>query len=127
MFHEGGWAIWLIAIWIALSIAAVAGTARLLVLVWRRRARVGAPARVLAPFVAVVGLFGGGGTLWGLGTAFRAVAADGVDPPQKARYLAEGISEAMNCTAFGLLIWLPSAIALTLLAKKSAGAPPPGA
>ncbi|HVY32467.1 MAG TPA: hypothetical protein VHB79_38280 [Polyangiaceae bacterium] len=30
--------------------------------------------------------------------AFGAVGGEGVDPSQKARILAEGISEAMNCT-----------------------------
>ena len=45
------------------------------------------------------GLFG---TIVGLIKAFGAVGGESVDPSQKARILAEGISEAMNCTAFGL-------------------------
>jgi hypothetical protein len=39
-----------------------------------------------------------------------AVSGESVDPTQKARILAQGISEAMNCTAVGALaLTLPSA------------------
>ena len=51
-------------------------------------------------------LFGLLGTVSGLITSFGAVSGESVDPSQKARILAEGISEAMNCTAFGLIIAL---------------------
>jgi biopolymer transport protein ExbB/TolQ len=44
------------------------------------------------------GLFG---TVLGLILAFKAVA--GSDPSSQAQMLAKGISEAMNCTAFGLI------------------------
>ena len=40
------------------------------------------------------------GTITGLIKSFAGVA--GVDPSQKATLLSKGISEAMNCTAFGL-------------------------
>jgi biopolymer transport protein ExbB len=40
------------------------------------------------------------GTIAGLIKSFAGVA--GVDPSQKATMLSKGISEAMNCTAFGL-------------------------
>lgn len=40
------------------------------------------------------------GTIAGLIKSFAGVA--GVDPSQKATLLSKGISEAMNCTAFGL-------------------------
>jgi biopolymer transport protein ExbB/TolQ len=40
---------------------------------------------------------------------------ESVDPSQKARILAEGISEAMNCTAFGLVIGILSLIAFACL------------
>ena len=40
------------------------------------------------------------GTITGLIKSFASVA--GVDPTMKATMLAKGISEAMNCTAFGL-------------------------
>lgn len=35
-------------------------------------------------------------------------SASGVDPAQKATLLAAGISESMNCTAFGILVLLVS-------------------
>src|ERR1700741_3447670 len=44
------------------------------------------------------------GTVSGLITSFGAGSGESVDPSQKARILAEGISEAMNCTAFGLIV-----------------------
>ena len=40
------------------------------------------------------------GTITGLIKSFAGVA--GVDPSMKATMLSKGISEAMNCTAFGL-------------------------
>jgi biopolymer transport protein ExbB len=43
------------------------------------------------------------GTLTGLVRGTTSCSGESVDPSQKARILAEGISEAMNCTAFGLL------------------------
>lgn len=57
------------------------------------------------PFLAVFGnlatLVGLFGTIAGLITAFRGVSA--ADPASKADLLSRGISEALNCTAFGLL------------------------
>ena len=41
------------------------------------------------------------GTITGLIKSFASVA--GVDPSMKATMLSKGISEAMNCTAFGLM------------------------
>jgi len=56
----------------------------------------------LALFANLAMLNGLFGTIVGLIKAFGAVGGESVDPSQKARILAEGISEAMNCTAFGL-------------------------
>jgi len=53
------------------------------------------------------------GTITGLIRAFAAVA--GVDPAQKATMLAAGISEAMNCTAFGLLVGIISLLCFSIL------------
>jgi biopolymer transport protein ExbB len=63
----------------------------------------------LALFSNIVTLFGLLGTIMGLIQAFAAVAT--ASPAEKAALLAASISEAMNCTAFGLL----SAIPLLLL------------
>ncbi len=63
----------------------------------------------LALFSNIVTLFGLLGTIMGLISAFAAVAT--ASPAEKAALLAASISEAMNCTAFGLM----SAIPLLLL------------
>ncbi len=64
----------------------------------RLNARIGYLA-LYANLAMLSGLFG---TIIGLIKSFGAVGAESVDPSSKARLLAEGISEAMNCTAFGL-------------------------
>jgi biopolymer transport protein ExbB len=53
------------------------------------------------------------GTVLGLIQCFEAVAT--VNPADKATILSEGISEAMNCTAFGLVVAIPALIAFSLL------------
>ncbi len=63
----------------------------------------------LALFSNIATLFGLLGTIMGLIQAFAAVAT--ASPAEKAALLAASISEAMNCTAFGLM----SAIPLLLL------------
>src|SRR5512138_3689566 len=52
---------------------------------------------MLGNLATLLGLLG---TITGLIKSFAGVA--GVDPSQKATLLSKGISEAMNCTAFGL-------------------------
>src|SRR5215831_5861673 len=59
------------------------------------------------------------GTVSGLITSFGAVSGESVDPSQKARILAEGISEAMNCTAFGLIVAIISLIGFAVLNGKT--------
>jgi biopolymer transport protein ExbB len=56
----------------------------------------------LAMFSNLATLAGLLGTIHGLIGAFAGVA--GVDPAQKASLLSKGISEAMHCTFFGLLV-----------------------
>ncbi len=64
-------------------------------------------------FLAVTGnvavLAGLLGTIIGMITSFRAVAA--ADPAEKAIELSKGISHALNCTAFGLLVAIVSIVA----------------
>ncbi len=64
-------------------------------------------------FLAVTGnvavLAGLLGTIMGMISSFRAVAA--ADPAQKAEELSKGISHALNCTAFGLLVAIISIVA----------------
>lgn len=57
------------------------------------------------------------GTVSGLISCFEAVA--NVNPADKATILAHGISEAMNCTGFGLLTAIPSLVAFSLLTGRT--------
>lgn len=57
------------------------------------------------------------GTIVGLINSFSAVA--GIDPSQKATLLAKGISEAMNCTAFGLLVGILALLGFSVLNGKT--------
>ncbi|MBL9110842.1 MAG: MotA/TolQ/ExbB proton channel family protein, partial [Myxococcales bacterium] len=59
------------------------------------------------------------GTVLGLIESFGAVGGESVDPSQKARILAEGISEAMNCTAFGLIVAIMGLIGFAILNGKT--------
>jgi len=53
------------------------------------------------------------GTVNGLITCFQAVAH--VNAADKATILSQGISEAMNCTFFGLAVAVPSLVMFSLL------------
>ena len=57
------------------------------------------------------------GTIFGLITSFQAVAQ--ADAAQKAALLSGGISQAMNTTAFGLIVAIPCLIAYTYLQEKT--------
>lgn len=65
------------------------------------------------------------GTITGLIAAFGAVGGGhggpAIDPGRKAELLAAGISEAMNCTAFGLIVAILGLIAFALLNGKTQG------
>jgi len=69
---------------------------------------------LLANLAMLSGLFG---TVTGLIAAFGAVA--NADAASKATMLAKGISEAMNCTAFGLLAAIIALIGFALLNGKT--------
>jgi biopolymer transport protein ExbB len=73
----------------------------------------------LAMFANVATLLGLLGTIYGLIIAFRAVSAPGLDPTEKSRLLAAGISTAMNTTLVGLMIAIPAIIAYTYLLSKT--------
>lgn len=65
-----------------------------------------------ASYLAVTGnvavLAGLLGTIMGMISSFKAVAA--ADPATKAEELSKGISHALNCTAFGLLVAIISIV-----------------
>jgi biopolymer transport protein ExbB len=65
---------------------------------------------MLGNVATLVGLLG---TILGLIHSFAGVA--GVDPSMKATLLAKGISEAMNCTAFGLICAVPALLMFAIL------------
>ena len=73
----------------------------------------------LATMANVATLLGLLGTVSGLIHAFAAVAT--VNPAEKANLLAASISEAMNCTAFGLVTAVPILIVHAFLQSKTAG------
>ncbi|HLE13014.1 MAG: hypothetical protein A2504_17635 [Bdellovibrionales bacterium RIFOXYD12_FULL_39_22] len=61
-------------------------------------------------------LFGLLGTIQGLITSFSSLS--GADAATKAEILANGISTAMNTTAFGLIVAIPCIVAYAMLANK---------
>jgi biopolymer transport protein ExbB len=71
----------------------------------------------LATFANLATLLGLLGTVSGLIHAFAAVAA--VNPAEKANLLSASISEAMNCTAFGLMTAVPIVFVHAFLQTKT--------
>ncbi len=71
----------------------------------------------LATFANLATLLGLLGTVSGLIHAFAAVSA--VNPADKANLLSASISEAMNCTAFGLMTAVPIVFAHAFLQTKT--------
>jgi biopolymer transport protein ExbB/TolQ len=69
----------------------------------------------LALFANVATLLGLLGTIAGLQVSFSSLAA--VEAAQKATMLARGISQAMNTTAFGLIVAVPCMIMYTSLSN----------
>lgn len=57
------------------------------------------------------------GTITGMIKSFAAVSY--ANPAEKAALLANGISEAMNCTAFGLITAIPAIVAFSILQNRS--------
>lgn len=57
------------------------------------------------------------GTVSGMITSFAAVAS--ANPADRAILLSQGISEALNATAFGLIVAIPSLVAYALIQNKT--------
>jgi biopolymer transport protein ExbB len=70
----------------------------------------------LSLFANIATLLGLLGTISGLQASFSSLAA--VEASKKATMLAAGIAEAMNCTAFGLIVAVPCMITYTWLYNK---------
>ena len=70
-------------------------------------------------YLALLFLVVVGGAALGVHAALVVAGSDAVDPSQKARLLAKGISEAMNSSAFGItLLALPTLVAFVLFVKS---------
>ncbi|MEZ4235754.1 MAG: MotA/TolQ/ExbB proton channel family protein [Myxococcota bacterium] len=69
---------------------------------------------VLANAATLIGLFG---TIIGMIHCFAGVA--NADPAMKAIILSKGISEAMNCTAFGLFTAIPALLMYAMLQART--------
>ncbi|OGS37120.1 MAG: hypothetical protein A2293_13000 [Elusimicrobia bacterium RIFOXYB2_FULL_49_7] len=70
----------------------------------------------LSLFANIATLLGLLGTLAGLQSSFSSLAA--VEASKKATLLAQGIAEAMNCTAFGLIVAVPCMICYTFFYNR---------
>jgi biopolymer transport protein ExbB len=71
----------------------------------------------LAVFGNVATLLGLLGTITGLIRSFASVAE--ADAVTKAALLTKGISEAMNCTAFGLIVAIPAVLLYSVLQNRA--------
>lgn len=71
----------------------------------------------LAMFGNVATLLGLLGTISGMIGSFAAVAS--ANPADRATMLSRGISEAMNCTAFGLIVAIPALVAFAIYQNKT--------
>lgn len=71
----------------------------------------------LAMFGNVATLFGLLGTVTGLISSFAGVAS--ASPVERANLLSQGISEALNSTAFGLIAAIPALVAYAVYQNKT--------
>ncbi len=71
----------------------------------------------LAMIANVATLAGLLGTITGMIKAFAAVSS--ANPVEKATLLSNGVSEAMNTTAFGLIVAIPTLLVYALLTNRS--------
>jgi hypothetical protein len=111
---------------LAVLVLALAGVGITVWLIRRLWKQVSLTGKLIASLITALATSGALGTLLGLVRAFGAIGGESVDPSQKARILAEGISEAMNCTAFSLVVWVPSAITALVITRKRRGPPTAG-
>jgi biopolymer transport protein ExbB/TolQ len=104
-------------VWLMSTVVGLGGTAWLIRRSWRQSKPASLGLKLASTFVATSALVGAVGACAGVVKAFGAVGGESLDPSQKARVLAQGIAEAMNWTAFGIVVWLPSTLALLLLTR----------
>jgi biopolymer transport protein ExbB/TolQ len=73
----------------------------------------------LAMLANVATLTGLMGTIYGLIVSFTAVGSEGIPEAEKNRYLAAGISAAMQTTIWGLTVAIPTLIIYTYLVNQT--------
>jgi biopolymer transport protein ExbB len=71
---------------------------------------------MIANIATLIGLMG---TIYGLILSFDAVSGEGVPEAEKTKYLAAGISAAMNTTIFGLFVAIPMLVLYTVVQAKT--------
>lgn len=74
---------------------------------------------LLAMMANVATLLGLLGTIVGMIRSFGSIAS--TNGAEKARLLAEGISEAMNATAYGLIVAVPALVMFAILQNRANG------
>lgn len=70
--------------------------------------------QMIANVATLLGLLG---TILGIISAFAGLAE--MDPATRQEFLGRGISEALNCTAFGLLVAIPAMILHSILTART--------
>jgi biopolymer transport protein ExbB/TolQ len=112
-------ALGILLVWLLVALLGGGVTVWFVLRVWKRRKSVWLTAKVMAALATASASFGLLGTLTGLVHAFGAIGGERVEPSQKARILAEGNSEAMNCTALVVVVLVPTLVVLAILMRGS--------
>ncbi len=81
--------------------------------------RLQARTNYLAVLANVATLLGLTGTIFGLIIAFDAVSSTSVPAAQRANYLAQGISAAMQTTIMGLFVAVPTLLLYTVIVNRT--------
>jgi len=105
-----------LAICLAIDVAGVMAAVRL----WRARpsgARMGKSTATYLVLTIVIVVIVAGAMLNAVLSATGVIGGESFDPSQKARVLAEGISELLNTAAFATLVATPWAIAVLIYAR----------
>lgn len=110
----------IVATFLALGLLGLVLTAWWLRRLWQRRNDLGPAAKVLGVVVAAASVFGSVGIVASLVKAFGAIGGESLDPSLRARMLGETIAEAMNTAGLSVIIWVPSALVLLVLARRRA-------
>jgi len=106
-------------VWLLVVMFVATATLWLGARVFRKANAFGAMTKIVASMAAIGAAVALGSTLVGLLRVFVFGGGKSADITQRARFVAESISEAMNCTAFGIVLWIPSFVALAGMIWKN--------